>query len=161
MNPLGFLQMPVSDVAHAIQLSLAPVFLLSGIGVLLGMLTARLARIVDRARPMEENLKTAGTAEAQVLVDRLKLLARRARLMNRAITLSTISALLVALVVAMLFSSTFVAIISLTGPIAVLFIIAMGCLIGALLSFLLEIRVATASVRIGPQNPMSGERSSN
>jgi hypothetical protein len=40
----------VVDIAHAIQLALAPVFLLSGIGVLLGMLTSRLARIVDRDR---------------------------------------------------------------------------------------------------------------
>jgi len=38
----------VVDVAHAIQLALAPVFLLSGIGVLPGVLTSRLARIVDR-----------------------------------------------------------------------------------------------------------------
>ena len=38
------------DVAHAIQLAVAPVFMLSGVGVVLGVLTARLSRIVDRAR---------------------------------------------------------------------------------------------------------------
>jgi hypothetical protein len=148
VNPLGFIQ-PVTDVAHAIQLSLAPVFLLTGIGTLLSMLTTRLARIVDRARPMEEHLKTAGKVEAQELIDRLRQLARRARLMNSAITLATVSALLVALVVASLFFSAFVS-VSLTGAVAVLFILAMGCLVGALVSFLIEIRVATASVRIGP-----------
>lgn len=152
MNPLGFTQMPVTDVAHAIQLSLAPVFLLTGIGTLLSMLTSRLARIVDRARPMEQHLKTAGKAEAQELVQRLKQLARRARLMNAAITLATISALLVALVVAALFLSAFVS-ISLTGAIAVLFILAMGCLVAALVSFLIEVRIATLSVRIGPREP--------
>ncbi len=57
MNAFDISQAPVSDVAHAIQLSLAPVFLLSGIGVLLGMLTSRLARIVDRARVMEQRLQ--------------------------------------------------------------------------------------------------------
>jgi Protein of unknown function (DUF2721) len=78
----------VVDVAHAIQLAVAPVFLLSGVGVILGVLTARLARIVDRAR----------TAESRVLSDplvhdtpevrsQLRVLARRAQLINIAITL--------------------------------------------------------------------------
>jgi hypothetical protein len=152
VNPLGFNSLPVSDIAHAIQLSLAPVFLLSGIGVLLGMLVTRLARIVDRARPMEEHLKTAGKAEAQDLVLVLTLMARRARLMSRAITLATISALLVALVVALLFASAFVS-FSLTAIVATLFILAMACLVAALVSFLIEIQLATASIRIGPREP--------
>jgi Protein of unknown function (DUF2721) len=156
VNPLGFNSLPVSDIAHAIQLSLAPVFLLSGIGVLLGMLVTRLARIVDRARPLEEHLKTAGKVEAQEVVQMLTLMARRARLMSRAITLATISALLVALVVALLFSSAFVS-FSLTAVVAVLFILAMACLIGALVSFLVEIQLATASIRIGPREPPAAQ----
>jgi hypothetical protein len=40
----------IALIAHSIQLSVAPVFLLSGVGVLLGVLTNRLARVVDRAR---------------------------------------------------------------------------------------------------------------
>ena len=47
----------VVDIAHAIQLALAPVFLLSGIWVFLGVLASRLARIVDRARGMEKELR--------------------------------------------------------------------------------------------------------
>src|SRR4029453_9650397 len=47
----------VVDVAHAIQLAVAPVFLLSGVGVVLGVLTARLARIVDPARAAEDRLR--------------------------------------------------------------------------------------------------------
>ncbi len=52
VNFLGFdfSQLNVGDVTHAMQLALGPVFLLNGIGVLLAMMTARLARIVDRAR---------------------------------------------------------------------------------------------------------------
>ena len=49
----------VVDVAHAIQLAVAPVFLFSGIGVFLGVLTNRLARIVDRARRVGESLRNA------------------------------------------------------------------------------------------------------
>ena len=38
------------SVVHVIQLAVAPVFLLSGVGVILTVLTNRLARIIDRAR---------------------------------------------------------------------------------------------------------------
>lgn len=149
MNPLALTQVPVTDVVHAIQLSLAPVFLLNGIGVLLAMLTSRLSRIVDRARVMEGELDRAPAAEGRLLVARLRVTSRRARLMNRAITLSTIAALLIALVVALLFTSAFTP-LPLTFAISLLFIVSMSSLVGALWCFLIEVRIATASLRIGP-----------
>jgi hypothetical protein len=138
----------VVDIAHAIQFAVAPVFLLSGIGVLLGVLTNRLARIVDRARKVEESKRLEAPASAEESRGQLRVASRRARLINVAITLSTIAALLVALVVALLFASTFVP-INLAGSVAVLFVLAMAALVGALLSFLLEVRVAIDALRIG------------
>ena len=140
----------VASVAHSIQLAVAPVFLLSGIGVLLGVLTSRLARVVDRARHLEDRHFEADPAEAAELGRQLVSLARRASLMNTAITLSTISALLVASVVALLFGSTFVN-FNLALPVAAGFILAMAALVGALLSFLIEVRVAIRTIRIGPR----------
>jgi hypothetical protein len=140
----------VASVVHSIQLAVAPVFLLSGIGVLLGVLTNRLARVVDRARPLEDRHVVADPAEAEELRHRLSVLAQRARLMSTAITLSTVSALLVAIVVVLLFASTFVD-FNLALPVAGLFILAMIALIAALLAFLLEVRVATRTIRIGPR----------
>ncbi len=142
---------PTTDIAliaHSIKLSLAPVFLLSGIGVLLGVLTNRLARIVDRARPLEERLQHADTATATQLHSQLRTFARRARLMNASITLGVISALLIASVVALLFSSAFVH-FNLAAAVSGLFIAAMFSLVLALGSFLAEIRIATATLRIG------------
>lgn len=138
----------VVDIAHAIDLAVAPVFLLSGIGVLLGVLTNRLARIVDRARKVEESLRQAMPSAPDDARDQLRVAARRARFINVSITLGTIAALLVALVVAVLFASTFVP-LNLAGPVAVLFVLAMAALVGALLSFLLEVRIAIAALRIG------------
>ena len=138
----------VVDIAHAIQLALAPVFLLSGIGVLLGVLTNRLARIVDHARKVEDSLRQATAPDHGAAVSKLRIASRRARFINASITLSTIAALLVALVVALLFASTFVP-LSLAVYVAVLFVLAMIALVGALLSFLIEVRIATAALRIG------------
>jgi hypothetical protein len=82
---LEFAQVQVGDVARAIQLSLTPVFLLNGVGVLLAMLTTRLARIVDRARTLEERLPTSTEQGAHDIHAVLDTTRRRARLMNRAL----------------------------------------------------------------------------
>jgi uncharacterized protein YacL len=136
------------DIAHAIQLALAPVFLLSGIAAFLGVLTNRLARVVDRARTIERELLQATAAEPDRARQQLHVMARRSRYMNVAITLATISGLLIALVVALLFSSTF-APLNLAGYVAVMFVVSMLSLVGAFLSFLLEVRIAIATLRIG------------
>ena len=138
----------VVDIAHAIQLALAPVFLLSGIWVFLGVLASRLARIVDRARNMEKELRLPEARDPELIRNQLRALARRARYINIAITLGTVAALLVAIVIALVFSSTFIP-LNLAVPLATLFVLAMAALVAAFLSFLIEVRVAIAVLRIG------------
>jgi hypothetical protein len=58
----------IALIAHSIQLSLAPVFLLSGIGVMLGVLTNRLcSNRRPGPAPSEERLKQADGAHAAAL----------------------------------------------------------------------------------------------
>jgi hypothetical protein len=145
---LDLSQVGVNDVADAMHLALGPVFLLNGVGVMLAMLTTRLARIVDRARSLEARLPNSSEGEQAEIHRVLAVTTRRARLINRAITLGTVAALLVATVVALLFAAAF-----LTFPIgptiAVLFVSCMAALFGSLWCFLVEVRVATAALRIG------------
>jgi hypothetical protein len=135
------------DIVHLIQSAGAPVFLLSGVGVTLGVLTGRLARIIDRARYLEEQKEPGGGLSESTLAS-LKLLARRAKYTNAAIALCTISALFVSLVVMALFAAAFVG-TSLSGTIAILFVSAMICLTGAFGAFLFECRLATQVLRFG------------
>src|ERR1700754_1609281 len=117
------------DIVHLIQSAVAPVFLISGVGVTLGVLTNRLARIVDRARLLEmRNDKEEARVESTAAS--LRVLARRAHYINTAIALCTISALFVSLVVMFLFASAFTA-VNLSGAIAILFVAAMVCLTGS------------------------------
>lgn len=139
---------PVTGIAHSIQLAVAPVFLLAGIGGLLGVLTNRIGRIIDRSRKLQDQLPSSAEAQHAELRDELGLLARRARLINGAIALCTASALLVCVVIAVLFLGSFVA-LSMSAPIALLFIGAMLCLISALLLLMREILLSTARLRIG------------
>ncbi len=141
------------DIAHLIQVALTPIFLISAIGVTLNVLTSRLARIVDRARAMEEKLmapdgRRDGPEHDNSLHRQLEVLARRSRFINAAITLITVSALLISLVVVMLFVNAFLR-WELPELIAILFILSMLSLAAALLAFLIEVRIATNSLRIG------------
>ena len=135
------------DIVHLIQSAVAPVFLLSGVGVTLGVLTNRLARIVDRARLLELRVNEE-QARAESTATSLRVLARRAHYINTAIGLCTVSALFVSLVVMSLFASAFVS-MNLSGAIAILFVAAMICLTGAFGAFLIEVRIATRSLRFG------------
>jgi len=137
-------------VAHAIQLAVAPVFLRSGIGAILMVMTNRLGRIIDRARVLEERLDNASTELHPALRTDLTTLSRRAKLISCAITLCTATALLVCTVIAVLFLTAFLR-LDLSIPVALLFIAAMLAFFLGLLWFLREIYVATMNLRIGPR----------
>lgn len=140
----------VAAVAHVIQLAVAPVFLLTGVAALLGVLTNRLSRIIDRARRLEGWLPDAEAPRAQALHGELALLAERARLVNWAISSCTSCALLICIVIAALFIGTFLS-ADVSTLVAGLFVLAMLALVGGLLTFLREIYLATRNLRIGPR----------
>ena len=137
-------------VAHAVQLAVAPVFLLSGIGAMLAVMTSRLGRIIDRARDLEERLVDASPEFLSSLQTDLRMLSQRAKLIYLAIALCTTTALLVCAVVAFLFVSAFLQ-FDASVIVALLFIAAMSTFVLGLLWFLREIYVGTISLRIGPR----------
>ena len=139
----------VAAVAHVISLAVAPVFLLSGIGAMLAVMTQRLARVIDRARRLEARLEQNPEEEQQLRKD-FRTLSHRAKLVGRAITLCTVTALLVCAVIAILFLGATMG-FDASFPVAILFVVAMLSFFIGLLIFLREIMVATASLRIGPK----------
>ncbi len=99
---------------------------------------------------LEGRFPAAPLNEQAELHRELTTLSRRAQLINRALTLSTTCALLVCVVIAALFLGAFLE-LDLSAVIALLFVVAMLAFIGALVSFLREIFLATANLRIGPR----------
>lgn len=138
----------LTEIGHVIQLAVAPVFLLSGVGAMLVVLTNRLARIIDRGRVVEAGLPEAGETAAPGIRAELTVLSQRARLINWAISLCTVCALLVSGVIVSLFLGPFLQ-LDLSAVVAWAFIAAMIALCSALVSFLREIFVATRHLRIG------------
>lgn len=133
----------INTVAHVIQLAVAPVFLLTGVGAILSVITNRLGRIVDRFRVLERTPPKAGEESAHR--EEMRALAHRERVIYWAISLCTICALLVCVVIATLFVGSVTG-VELSGAIALLFIFAMLALIAGLLSFIREIYIATGSM---------------
>ena len=137
----------VSEVAAIIQLAVAPVFLLAGIGAFLNVCASRLARIVDRARQIEPQLLSSRGAEHDRLQGEIRIIDRRITLVSRAITLSVVSAVLTCAVVILLFAGTLVD-AEFGTSIALLFITTMVAIGLGFAVFLLETRVASRAVRI-------------
>ncbi len=145
----------VGDIAHVIQLAIAPVFLLTGVGTLLAVLSNRLGRAVDRSRVLE-NLVPGLAGEALALAqEELVLLSRRTRLIYAAVVLAVGCALFVCLLIAMAFIDAFLA-MNLALTIGVLFVLAMLALISCLVVFLREIFLAVTSARLAMRQRASG-----
>jgi hypothetical protein len=130
----------LATVVDTIRVAVAPVFLLSGIGVMLSVLTGRLARVVDRARAFNGLSKEAISADTNLTAE-LDLLPKRISLINRAILLSVTSELAVSLVIALLFVSS-LADLHIGIAIAVMFIASMLLLMGGVVYFLIEVRLS-------------------
>jgi hypothetical protein len=136
----------LGDIAHVIQLAIAPVFLLTGVGTLLAVLSNRLGRAVDRSRVLEDLLPgLAGEPRALAQGD-LILLSRRTRLIYTAIVLAVTCALLICLLIAVAFIDAFLA-ANLARLMGALFVLAMLALIVSLVAFLREIFLAVSSAR--------------
>jgi hypothetical protein len=114
---------------------------------MLAVMTNRLSRVIDRARVLEARLDAAVPQHVPIVQADLQILARRARLVGRAITLCTTTALLICTVIAVLFLSAFVR-FDASIAVAILFIAAMTTFFFGLLWFLREIFLATSNLRI-------------
>ena len=140
---------PLTTIAHTIQLSVAPVFLLTSLATFLGVLSTRLGRIVDRARVMSDRLPAAAPGARDAIREEMALLHRRRHLVNMAMTSGVSAALLVCLLIASAFGGSILR-YDVSKLLAALFVGAMFAFIAALVLFLREILIAVAAVRIDP-----------
>jgi MFS family permease len=147
----------VAAVAHAIQLSVTPVFLLLGIGTMLAVMTNRLARVVDRARTLQRLASESDTGAAEAAVQESSALVRRGKLISVSIALLTTAALLISTIIAILFAGTLLQ-WDASRIVALLFIAAMLAIVAGLVLFLREVFLATAGLRLRLDHGRGGGR---
>ncbi len=140
----------ISTIAQTIQLSLAPVFMLAGIGQLLNVLAGRLSRVIDRARKLELLHGSISGPDHHRYVWELRLLDRRMTIINAALFLAVSSAIMTCVLIALLFIAE-LAKLHFGTAVALCFILAMILLIAALVSFIVEVRISLRAFRIRPE----------
>lgn len=136
-----------SQLAHAIQISIAPVFMLAGICALLNVMTTRLSRIIDRGRELESQSFKAETFEAHLPI-RLEMLSllKRGKCINIAMRLAISSSILLCFVIIIIFLGNFIP-THLGLIVSLVFITCMFSLIGAFTCFLIEVHIATKAYK--------------
>ena len=145
-TPLPMTTTTVSQLLPILQSSIGPVILISGVGLLLLTLTNRFGRMLDRARQLNGEL-TAGQADkAEPIRTQIGILLRRAAILRLSITLATITVLGAAVLMLLLFLAVWLQ-LELAGLIAVVFCLALVCLIGSMLAFIRDTNLALAAVR--------------
>jgi hypothetical protein len=135
----------VDSVAHVIQVALTPVFLLSGVASLLGVLSTRLGRVADRVDSLAERLEAADPAQRSRLEVRLNYLRRRSHILDAAVMMGTLGGIATSFAALLLFVGT------LRDKAGVSLFVAFGFAlvftIGALLAFLIEMLLASSGIR--------------
>jgi hypothetical protein len=134
-------------IAQTIQLSVAPVFLLVATGALLNVLTGRLARVVDRSRDLITRWGETEGREHDRLVAELRAVDRRMDIINNSIMAAVGCGITVCMLVALLFVQELMG-LNLGMAVSAVFALAMLLLLGSLILFLVEVRLAIRTIHV-------------
>jgi hypothetical protein len=133
--------MTISELIPVLQMAVGPVVLISGVGLLIGSLTNRLGRVVDRGRVLTHELHGPPELIRPCTREQIKILIRRAQLLKRSIVLAVLCVLFVSVLIIALF---FIAALKVEAVwlVGSLFLATVGALLLSLVSFLQELNLA-------------------
>ena len=137
----------VAELIPVLQTAIGPMILVSGVGLLLLAMTNRLGRTIDRSRILADQVADPAVDARKDITPQLAVLWRRARLIRLAITLASMSALLAALLIILIFI-TAIFCIECAWLIGTLFILCMACLIGSLVVFMKDINLTLDALKL-------------
>jgi hypothetical protein len=133
--------MLLTDLITTLQLSIGPVILISGIGLILLSMTNRIGRVIDRSRLLSREFQGASDIDRKRIIAELKILSRRASIARAGIALAVLSVLLASLLIISLFLGALLQ-VDIVAFIVTLFIFCMLSLIGSLFLFLFDINLS-------------------
>lgn len=98
--------MPTSSVVQILTASIAPVIVISGVGLLLLSISNRYGRALDRARLIMRELQSSTTSSAEIrhLEEQLQHTHQRARLLRLSMTYGALSIFFVSFMILSLFA---------------------------------------------------------
>ena len=129
----------VSQLIPVLQTAIGPVVLISGVGLLILSMTNRLGRVIDRGRSLIRELpQLHADIEISRVRAQLKILSHRARLLQLAIILASVSVLFAALLIIVLFITALFGFEN-AWLISALFAAGLGALILSLVQFIRDL----------------------
>lgn len=147
--------MSLADLTPMLQLSIGPVILISGVGLLLLSMTNRFGRVIDRSRLLARDLSGAAPADRDRILQQLRILSQRALLVRACIALAALSVLLAAILVVSLFvGALFHLAIGLV--VVALFVLCMLTLVISILLFISDINLSLKALWL--EVPADGRR---
>jgi hypothetical protein len=123
------------ELVRLLQLSISPIALISGVGLLLLSVTNRLARVIDRSRLIAGALRESEVDPGGRQAAQLGVLVKRARLLWLSIALVTVTILCSCAMVLLLIAMTFLQLDLRGTTVAVFFLAALSMLLSALFFF--------------------------
>lgn len=151
--------MHLDTVLPILQLSIGPVIVISGVGLLLLSMTNRFARVIDRSRILADRKESETDQDIHHLTEQLAVMMRRARYLRLAIASLSVCILLDALLIINLF---IFALIGYDGAIATITIF-IGCMLSlilGLLYFLADINLSLSALKLETNMDISNDNSS-
>ena len=133
------------DVLPIIQLAITPVILMSSIGAVLISMTNRMGRVVDRTRALAVQIRQGEPSERAHLVSQLQIMYRRAKLLRLAMTMSTMSVFVSALLVVVIFASALTR-VEMSAVILALFVVSISFLLLGLGTFTRDVFLSLAAL---------------
>ena len=139
--------MSLSDLIPTIQLAIGPVILISGVGMILLSMTNRFGRVIDRSRQLSRALHCAIESERASIIQQLRILSTRARLVRTGIACGVLSVLLAALLICSLFVGALLQ-LGIAALTLCLFVFCMVCIIVCLLYFISDINLSLKALSL-------------
>jgi hypothetical protein len=139
--------MNFQDLIPILQLSISPVILISGVGLVLLSMTNRYGRVIDRARILSDVLRRSPGEESIRFASQLAILSRRARLLRLSILLASASVLFAAFLIIVIFLLRITR-LEWSYVVVGLFFFCMASLIGSLIVFILDINASLGALEL-------------
>lgn len=144
-----------STLSDSIQLAVAPVFLLTAVAGMIGALTHRLARVIDRSRVLHKELmdESLKLSIRESYNQELKNIATRGRFINVSMIFLVLCAIMIGLtILELFFAETSSGKLMVSAFVIYTFVAGIGSFILALISLLIEVLIASYSIRWKPHN---------
>jgi hypothetical protein len=139
--------MLIHDLVPILQLSVSPVIVISGVGLVLLSMVNRYGHIIDKTRALSHLVRESGDDRNGHIHAQLHIMFNRAHRMRLAIFLASLSLLMAAVLVASLFLLSILK-IEAALEIVALFIACMAALSASLIVFLSDINMSLRALSL-------------